>query len=152
MDGPIIIAGSWWSIVKFCDCGIEFLYRVSPNTCPKRACNAVLSKTQAASSKGPATQNILPIHSYWHLRQRALNIKHLKVGFKQDTHSMIKRSLYIQDTKSPSLPMISLSFMAQKHPWMSKSNHNPQNSNLKIQRHSRSISCLKKSHKISFKI
>ena len=39
----------------------------------------------------------------------------LKSGLKHTTYSVVMHSLCTQDTKSPSLSMISLSFMAQKH-------------------------------------
>ena len=76
----------------------------------------------------------------------------LKSGLKHSTYSVVMHSLCTQDTKSPSLPMTSPSFLAQKHLWISKWNNHPQNSNLEIQRHSRSTFCLTKSHKVSFKI
>ena len=39
----------------------------------------------------------------------------LKSGLKHSTYSVVMHSLCTQDTKSPSLPTIPLSFMAPKH-------------------------------------
>ena len=48
------------------------------------------------------------------LRSTNTLILHLKSGLKHSTYSVVMHSLCIQDTKSPSLPKISLSFVAQK--------------------------------------
>ena len=38
----------------------------------------------------------------------------VKLGFKHTTYSVVTHNLYTQDTKSPSLPMISLRLIAPK--------------------------------------